>query len=162
MTFLLKCLHLCNVKQAKLQFSNNYFSKIPPLFPEFCSLLLASYFSKKFAGKIGTAPNKFLLIYYYYFLPQFLCEKIITHATAICSNDKDITHSTSTTTVATLHHNNTCNNINTLAHMSQQDNSISILHVTMGSAGSQSSYFCFVMHRFKLTFITVMSYLATQ
>ena len=53
-TFLLKCFHLFNVKQAKLQFSDNDFSKISLIFPEFRSLLLASYFSKNFAGKIGT------------------------------------------------------------------------------------------------------------
>ena len=31
------------------------FSKFSPIFPAFCSLLLASYFSKNFAGKIGAA-----------------------------------------------------------------------------------------------------------
>jgi len=48
-TILKEYLHLCN---AKLQF---HFSNFSPIFLEFCSLLLASYFSKKFSCKIGTA-----------------------------------------------------------------------------------------------------------
>ena len=31
------------------------YSSQTPIFPEFCSLLLASYFLKKIAGKIGAA-----------------------------------------------------------------------------------------------------------
>jgi len=59
MTILFKCLHLCNVKEAKLQLSDKYFCKISPIFPAYFSLLLASYFSKNFAGKIGAAPEAF-------------------------------------------------------------------------------------------------------
>ena len=56
MTILLKCLHLCNVKQDKLQFSDNNFPKFFfQNFPKFCPLLLTPYFSKNFAGKIGAA-----------------------------------------------------------------------------------------------------------
>ena len=39
--------------QNRLSYSSQ--TPIFPIFPEFCSLLLVSYFSKKFAGKIGTA-----------------------------------------------------------------------------------------------------------
>jgi len=39
---LLEYLHPCNVKYVKLQFSDNQFSKISLIFPEFCFLLLAS------------------------------------------------------------------------------------------------------------------------
>ena len=42
-TILVEYLHLCNAKLAKLQFSDTHFSKFSPIFPEFCSLLLASY-----------------------------------------------------------------------------------------------------------------------
>jgi len=42
--------------QDKLQFSDNYFSKL--FLPEFCSLLLVSYFSKKFASKMGAANGR--------------------------------------------------------------------------------------------------------
>ena len=42
-------------KYAELQFLHSQFSKISPIFPEFCSLFLGSYFSKTFAGKIGAA-----------------------------------------------------------------------------------------------------------
>ena len=51
-TILVEYLHLCNAKQAKLQFSDTHF----PIFTNFSGILLfASYFSKKFAGKIGAA-----------------------------------------------------------------------------------------------------------
>jgi len=55
LTILVEYLHLCNAKLVKLQFSDTHFSNFSPIFLEFCSLLLASYFSKKIAGKIGAA-----------------------------------------------------------------------------------------------------------
>ena len=54
-TILVEYLHLCNAKWAKLQFSDTHFSNFSPIFPEFYSLLLASYFSKKFAAKSAQA-----------------------------------------------------------------------------------------------------------
>ena len=54
-TILVEHVHLCNAKWAKLQFSDTHFSNFSPIFPEFYSLLLASYFSKKFAAKSAQA-----------------------------------------------------------------------------------------------------------
>jgi len=51
-TILVEYLHLCNAKWVKLQFSDTFFFQF---FTYFSNLLLASYFSKKFAGKIGAA-----------------------------------------------------------------------------------------------------------
>ena len=55
-TILIQCLHLFNAKY-RLSYSSQ--TPIFPIYPEFCSLLLASYFSKKFAGKIGAALSTF-------------------------------------------------------------------------------------------------------
>ena len=61
MTIVVEYVHLYNAKYAKLQFSDTHFSNFSPTVPEICSLLLASYFSKKFAGKIGVALQVFTL-----------------------------------------------------------------------------------------------------
>jgi len=58
MTTRLKYLHLSNIKQAKLQFSDKHFAKISHIFQNFvlCSYMyIASPFSKIFVGKTGTA-----------------------------------------------------------------------------------------------------------
>ena len=54
-TVLLEYLDLFHTKCAKLPFLGAHFSNFPPIFPAFCSLLLPTYFSKKFAGKIGAS-----------------------------------------------------------------------------------------------------------
>ena len=54
-TVLLEYPDLFHTKCAKLPFLGAHFSNFPPIFPAFCSLLLPTYFSKKFAGKIGAS-----------------------------------------------------------------------------------------------------------
>jgi len=58
-----------------------------PIFPEFCSLLLASYFSKKFAGKIGTALSLGYLegLNWTVWLYRLTCYEAMTGTSAILS-----------------------------------------------------------------------------
>ena len=55
MTVLLEYLDHFHMKCVKFPFLGAYFSNFPPIFPEFCSLLLPTYFSKNIAGKIGAS-----------------------------------------------------------------------------------------------------------
>ena len=54
-TALLEYLDLFHAICAKFLFFRVHFTKIVPIMPAFCSLLLSSYFSKKFAGKIDVS-----------------------------------------------------------------------------------------------------------